>query len=211
MFKIFQKQPDPKELVRKWQQDLRKESRTLDRQIRDIQFEEKKVQNAIKEAAKRGDIGSAKSLAKEIIQSRKAVSRLHTNKAQMMSIGTALREQLAMIKVAGTIGKSNEVMKEVSALMRVPELQQSMMEMSKEMTKAGLIEEMMGDMMDSALDTEDMEDDTDAEVAKVLAEIAGETAALLPTAQQAAEEATQAEEEPDEMAQLRARLDAVKA
>eukprot|EP00955_Chlamydomonas_euryale_P103955 365534-Chlamydomonas_euryale.AAC.15 len=36
-----------------------------------------------------------------------------------------------MIKVAGTIGKSNEVMKEVSALMRVPELQQSMMEMSK--------------------------------------------------------------------------------
>eukprot|EP00955_Chlamydomonas_euryale_P103956 365534-Chlamydomonas_euryale.AAC.16 len=48
-------------------------------------------------------------------------------------------------------------------------------------------------------------------VAQVLAEIAGETAALLPTAQQAAEEATQAEEEPDEMAQLRARLDAVKA
>lgn len=99
MLKIFQKQPDPKELVRKWQQDLRKQSRAMERQIRDIQFEEKKVQKAIKEAAKRGDLGSARHLAKEILASRKAVGRLYTNKAQMMSIGTALKEQLAMIKV----------------------------------------------------------------------------------------------------------------
>jgi hypothetical protein len=36
-----------------------------------------------------------------------------------------------MIKVAGTLGKSTEVMKEVSSLMKVPEIQQQMMEMSK--------------------------------------------------------------------------------
>ena len=34
------------------------------------------------------------SMAKEILHSRKAVSRLYTNRAQMMGIGTALTEQL---------------------------------------------------------------------------------------------------------------------
>jgi charged multivesicular body protein 3 len=35
MFKgLFVKEPDPKEMVRKWQADLRKETRNLDRQIR---------------------------------------------------------------------------------------------------------------------------------------------------------------------------------
>jgi hypothetical protein len=33
-------------------------------------------------------------LAKEVLHSRKAISRLYVNKAQMMSIGNALTEQL---------------------------------------------------------------------------------------------------------------------
>ncbi|KAG1677803.1 hypothetical protein FOA52_008567 [Chlamydomonas sp. UWO 241] len=209
---FFQKQPDPKELVRKWQQDLRKEQRGLDRQIRDIQFEEKKVQKAIKDAAKRGDMDSAKYLAKQIVQSRKAITRLYTNKAQMVSLGTSLTEQMAMVKVAGAMGRSTEVMKEVSSMIKIPELQQQMMEMSKEMCKAGLIDEMMNEALDSALDAEDMEEETESEVQKVLAEIAGETMAAMPGANKTKVEA-QAEEEvqEEEMAQLRARLDAVKA
>ena len=39
--------------------------------------------------------------------------------------------------------------------------------MSKEMMKAGIIDEIMEDAMDSALDSEDMEDEADAEVDKV--------------------------------------------
>ena len=42
-----------------------------------------------------------------------------------------------------------------------------MMEMQREMAKAGVIDEMMEDTMDSALDSEDMEEETAAEVDKV--------------------------------------------
>jgi hypothetical protein len=78
--------PDPKELVRKWQAELRAEQRKIDRQIRgkdsneqqsrhfgkvsqagctaarstDIQFEEKKVHKTIKDAAKRNDMATCK-------------------------------------------------------------------------------------------------------------------------------------------------------
>lgn len=62
---------------------------------------------------------------------------------------------------------SMQVMKTVNDLIRVPELNQTMQLMSREMMKAGLIEETMGEMMDDVLDTDDIEDDADAEVDKV--------------------------------------------
>lgn len=176
------KKPDPKELVRKWQADLRAEQRKIDRQIRDIQFEEKKVHKAIKDAAKRSDMATCKVLAKEIVHSRKAVGRLYVNKAQMISIGNALSEQLAMVRVSGTLQKSGEVMKLVNDSLKLPELQKTMFEMSKEMARAGLIEEMMNDALDDALDSEAIEEETDAEVEKVLLEVAGDIAAQLPAA-----------------------------
>ena len=58
-------------------------------------------------------------------------------------------------------------MKVVNDLIKVPELNQSMQQMSREMMKAGLIEETMGEMMDDAFDTDDIEEDADAEVDKV--------------------------------------------
>lgn len=39
-------------------------------------------------------VASSQILAKEIVHSRKAVGRLYVNKAQMMSISSALTEQL---------------------------------------------------------------------------------------------------------------------
>ncbi|KAG2450517.1 hypothetical protein HYH02_005018 [Chlamydomonas schloesseri] len=215
MLKALFAKEDPKESVRKWQATLRAEQRGLDRQIRDIQFEEKKIHKAIREAAKRGDMGSAKHLAKEIVQSRKAVSRLYVNKAHMQSLNTSLTEQLAMLRVAGTLSKSTEVMKQINTIIKAPELQKTMMEMSKEMMKAGLIEEMISDAIDSAVGGENEEEETEEEVQKVLDEIALDMTANLPAAQRAKAKAQAAaapeEEEPEDMAELRARLDAVKA
>lgn len=211
---LFKKE-DPKELVRKWQATLRTDARQIDRQIRDVQYEEKKVQRSIKEAAKRGDMTTCKTLAKEIIHSRKAISRMYTNKAHMSSLSSSLTEQLAMIRVAGTLQKSNDVMKIVNDAIKLPEMQKTMMEMSREMSRAGLIDEMMNDALDSALDNEDLEEETDAEVERVLMEVAGETLAQLPAAKQrpvAAPPQPEAEEENEEdLQQLQARLDAVRS
>ena len=55
-------------------------------------------------------------------------------------------------------------MKVVNDLIKVPELNQTMQQMSKEMMKAGLIEEAMGEMMDDVFDTDDIEVDAVAEV-----------------------------------------------
>jgi charged multivesicular body protein 3 len=44
---FFRKPVDPKDLVRKWQADLRTEQRALDRQIRDLTREEKNAQKQV--------------------------------------------------------------------------------------------------------------------------------------------------------------------
>jgi len=179
---IIKPKPNPQQILRDWQRRLRQESRNIERQIRDIQREEKNVQKAIKEAAKRNDIGSAKALATELVRSRKTVNRLHENKAQLSSISMHLGESVAIARTVGHLSKSAEVMKLVNNLMKAPEVAMTMQEFSKEMTKAGVIEEFVNDTLDTALDSEDIEEETEEEVDKVLTELAGETAAQLPVA-----------------------------
>jgi charged multivesicular body protein 3 len=65
--------------------------------------EEKQAQKQVREAAKRGDVASARLLAKELVRTRKATTQLYTNKAHMIAMGTQLQEQLAMVKVRGCL------------------------------------------------------------------------------------------------------------
>ncbi|CAF1773250.1 unnamed protein product [Brassica napus] len=176
VMKIIKPKPDPKQLLRDWQHKLRQECRNIERQIRDIQKEERNVQKAIKEAARRNGMVSAKALAKEIVSSRRTVNRLYENKAQMNSISMHLRESVAVARTVGHLSKSAEVMKLVNNLMKAPQMAATMQE------GAGVIEEFVNDAIDNALDSEDMEDEIDEEVDQVLTAIAGETAAALPEA-----------------------------
>ncbi|CAL0304058.1 unnamed protein product [Lupinus luteus] len=226
MMNILKPKANPQQLLRDWQRKLRQECRNIERQIRDIQREEKNVQKAIREAAKRNDMGSAKALAKELVSSRRTVNRLYENKAQLNSISMHLGESVAIARTVGHLSKSAEVMKIVNNLMKAPEMAVTMQEFSKEMTKAGVIEEIVNDAVDSALDSEDIEDEIEEEVDKVLTEIAGETAAQLPEAvrkervkQPAQRVGTTDEEEAiaegvddeEEMEEIRARLAKVRS
>lgn len=226
MKKLLKPKPTPQEQLRDWQRRLRQECRYVERQIRDVEREEKNVQKAIKDAAKRNDMTSAKTLAKEIVRSRRAVNRLHENKAQLNSVSMHLGELVATARTVGHLSKSAEVMKLVSNLMKAPEVATTMQEFSKEMTKAGVIEEMVNDAVDSALDSEDIEEEIEEEVEKVLSAIAGETLSQLPDAvrkekikqpvssqstQQQAETIAEGGDDDGELDEIRARLAKVRS
>ncbi|KAK2575383.1 hypothetical protein KPH14_001048 [Odynerus spinipes] len=147
---------NPKEMVQEWTHKLRKEGYQLDRQVRAIQREEEKVKRSLKEAAKKGD-----------------------KDAHINSVALQMKNQLATIRVAGSVSKSTEVMQAMQSLIRVPEFAATMRELSKEMMKAGIIEEMLDETMDSIEESEDMEDEADEEVDKILWEV---TAGQLGTA-----------------------------
>jgi len=218
---LFGKELTPQEQVRAWKHALKAEDRKMDRQIQSIQREELKVKKTIKDCANRGDRESCKNLAKELIGSHKAVNRLYRSKAQINSVVMQMQQNLATAKMAGHLQKSAEIMRMMNTLVKVPEVGAVMQAMSKEMMKAGIIEEMIDDTMNADED-EELEGEAEAEVDKVMFEITHGLIGKAPTTtgteklgkgKEPAEEEP-AEEEPAEeeqnMEEVRARLDALK-
>lgn len=194
---------------------MRKEKRVLDRQIHGIQREEEKAKRALKDAAKKGHKDVCAIYAKEIVQSRKAVSRIYAAKAQMTSVEYGMQQQLAQLRMAGALEKSAEVMKNMQSLVKVSEVSNTMRELSKEMMKAGIIEEMMEDAFD-VLEDDDMEEAAQEEVDKILWEITagklGEAPAAVKDSLPEPEGAAALEpEEEEEVSDMQARLEALRS
>lgn len=161
------------------------------------------MRQTIKQLAKKGDNKSARILAREVVRSDKQKDKLSVSKARLGSIGTQLSQQLgtyipflihpgsfilsriAMAKVSGSLRKSTEIMRLSNSLIKLPQISQTMREMSMEMTKvgcpvlwliiaelvqAGVMEEMLDDAINIEED-EEVEMEADQEVDKVLFEL----------------------------------------
>ncbi|KZT20352.1 vacuolar sorting protein VPS24 [Neolentinus lepideus HHB14362 ss-1] len=162
--------PTPEEKVRAWQAKLRAEIRLLDREMRQLDIATNKARQTVKQLATKGDTKSARILAKEVVRSNHQKDRLSVSKARLGSIGHQLQQQLAMAKVTGSLQKSTEIMKLSNSLIKLPQISQTMRHMSMEMTKAGIMEEMLEDTLEMEED-EELEVEADAEVDKVLFEL----------------------------------------
>lgn len=166
-----------------------------------------------------------RDFARELIKHRKQSARLVTAKAQLNSVSMQVNEAFALRKIEGSIRASVGIMKDVNTLIRLPELGQTMQELSVELMKAGVIEEMVGETLPVGDDAmfEDEEAEAEGEVDKVLGEIlkgrmekTGELPSV-PLPQAPVSSGKVAEEEEDEeateamMDQMRNRLEALRS
>ncbi|ODN06205.1 Charged multivesicular body protein 3 [Orchesella cincta] len=210
---------DPKVQVTEWRKKIRRESTALDRQINGIRREEEKIKRSVKEAAKKGDRDVCRIYAKELVRSRKAISKIYVSKAHLNSIQMHMQEQLAILKTSGSLQKSTQVMQAVSALIKIPEVAATMRELSKEMMKAGIMEEMINDTFESLEDQEELEEAADEEIDNILWEVtagqlgrapaAGKEALPTPTPSAAAAESD--EEDEEELEKMQSRLEALRS
>jgi charged multivesicular body protein 3 len=128
-----------------------------------ISAAQQKTRTELKQLAKRNDVKSARILAREVVRSNKQVDRLHVSKARLNSVGMQLTHQAgassplrcpvprpranlasdhvfpAMLKVTGSMQKSTEVMKLTNELVKLPQLNAAMRQMSMEMMKVRLL------------------------------------------------------------------------
>lgn len=96
--------PTPQEKVRKWQAQLKKEQRALEREIHHLDLANSKVKAEVKKLAQRGDAKNAKLLAREVVRSNRQKQRMQTSKAQLNSIHMQLGHQLgAFISLSGSL------------------------------------------------------------------------------------------------------------
>jgi charged multivesicular body protein 3 len=218
--------------------------RKLDRDISQIRATETKIKNLIIAANRRAQRGDpsrqrqaereVRDFARELIRTRKAGARLVTGRAQLASVQMQVSEAFALRRIEGSIKASVGIMKDVNSLIRLPQFAATMQELSVELMKAGIMEEMVGDMLPvdgDMLGEGEEEEEAEGEVDKVLGEILKdrmETAGALPSVplpvqqvpqQQvpaAAQKQPQVEEEDEEdteamMDQMRNRLEALRS
>lgn len=223
--------PDPSTQMRKCNSLIRANTRKLERDITQLKLLDSKTRQYIVAANKRGQRNPSQRtqaaketrlFAKEMVRIRKQSARLATSKAQLQSVQMQVNEAFSVRKIEGSMKASTSVMKDVNTLVRLPELMGTMRELSQELVKAGIIEEMIGDSMPEGelLDGEDEAAET--EVDKVLGEVlAGKVAKMTtttngqvgqdvgPVAQESRQEVV--EEEEDDEATLEAMRDRLEA
>jgi len=195
---------EPQAEVRKARSDLRREARVIDRDVRQIQRDEAKVKQSIKDAAKRGDMQACRTLAKEVVRSRSTTNRLHTTKAHMNSTVAHMQTQAAQQKVTRHMQKTTEVMRRMNKQTNVQQISATMQAMQQETAKAETMAEMVDDAME-ALDDDDASSAADDEVARVMEELDLErfmTTKAVPTTKPVAQEEDEAADAAAEAAML---------
>jgi len=216
--------PTPEEQKRKCNTLMRQQTRQLDREINKLKQLEGKTKTFITQAARRAQRNPSqatqaaqetRTFARELIRVRKQSARLVTSQAQLQSVGMQVNEAFSVRKIEGSIKASVGIMKDVNTLVRLPELTGTMRELSQELMKAGIIEEMIGDSMPDNELLEDEEEEAESEVDKVLSEVLKDK---LPAAEQSLDlppvQSAEPEEEEDQeelLAQMRGRLEALKS
>lgn len=206
---------------------LRANIRKLDRDIAAVKQVEAKTKSLIVQADRRAQRNpnqqrqaarEAREFAKELIRARRTSDRLVTSKAQLNSVQMQVNEAFAVRRIEGSIRTSVGIMKDVNSLIRLPALAGTMRELSAELVKAGIIEEMVGEVLPEEMDNED--EMPEGEVEKVLGEILKDRAKVqqqkMPEVPVTPEPAKQTEEMEDEeaeamMDQMRNRLEALRS
>ena len=128
-----------------------------------------------------------------------------------------VNEAFSVRKIQGSLKKSTGIMKDVNTLVRLPELNATMRQLSTELVRAGIIEEMVDDAMPDNELYEDELDEAEEEVTKVLQEILQGKLAQVDAvkAEEPLEETPAAEEQFEDqeatLEQMRGRLEALKS
>lgn len=107
------------ELVNEWSLKTTKHTRVIGRQVRHIQREEEKVKQSIKEAAEKGqkrvcDLGEEPDLLSKGHKETLCIQISH------VSVLLGIKNQLGVLRVAGSLQSSSEVMKAMQKLVKTP-------------------------------------------------------------------------------------------
>lgn len=184
---------------------------------------EQKTRSLILNSSKRGQknpsqakqaAAEARVYARELIRVRKQAARLHTSKAQLQSVQMQVTEAFSVRRIEGSLKAGTSIMKDVNTLIRLPELTGSMQELSQELMRAGIIEEMVGDALPNNELLENEDEEAESEVDKVLSEVLkgrlGAPEQQVPKVP-VEEEEENIEEREAELEQMRGRLEALKS
>eukprot|EP00741_Cyanophora_paradoxa_P014913 tig00020830_g14387.t1 len=199
MFGLFKKEKTPAgvlfvaalrdQLLAEQKKGLNKATRELDRERDGLAREEAKLISEIKQAAKRGDQGSAKVLAKQLVRLRAQQQKFAVMRSHVSSVGATASVMKANTTLATAMTGATKAMTSMNKQLDATGLRKDMQELGKQNAKMQMKEEMMGDAIDGALGVEDEDEQSDEICAQLLDEIGINLQTAMPSAARQAAQA----------------------
>ncbi|KAJ6773698.1 VACUOLAR PROTEIN SORTING-ASSOCIATED PROTEIN 2-like protein 3 [Salix purpurea] len=115
--KLFSKKPSPKEVLRDSKKEMQHATRGIEKEIRALQLEEKKLVVEIKQTAKTGNDAATKILARQLIRLRQQIANLQGSRAQMRGIATHTQAMHAQSSVAVGLKGASKAMEAMNKQM----------------------------------------------------------------------------------------------
>jgi len=177
---FFSKKPTVREAAKAASKETKKEVRSnqrqIDRDIRDLDRQEKLLLQEIKSRAKSPGVNPAtdkglKSQAKQLVQIRKQKEKLYETKAQLNSVGMQASAMATQASAVSAISGVTDALGNANKVMDATKMNKVLLDFQRENEKANMKEEMMNDALAEAFDESDVEEEADLVTNQVLAEL----------------------------------------
>ncbi|BGP40916.1 ESCRT-III subunit protein did4 [Rhodotorula kratochvilovae] len=171
---LFGRTKTPAERLRQHQRALQKAQRELDRERSKLEQQEKKLILDIKNGARKGELGPCKVMAKDLVRTRRYISKFYTMKTQLQAVSLRIQGMRSNQQMAEAMKGAGKAMNLMSRQLNLPQIQRILQDFEKESSMMDMKEEMMGDAIDDAMDDElgeTEEEEGDRILEEVLAEV----------------------------------------
>ena len=158
---LFKKKPTMKEQLRTNDRQIDRSTRDLEREMLNLDRQEKQLVAEMKKMGKIGNQAAAKTLAKTLIQTRNQKQKLLLTKTQMNSVKAQTHTMASTQKMTEAMGNATTVMTKMNDQIKPQEVAQVMQQFERQNQLMDMKEEMIGDGIDDALGDE--MDDAEAE------------------------------------------------
>ncbi|ETW05913.1 hypothetical protein H310_03555 [Aphanomyces invadans] len=179
MFGFGKPEKTPRERAKEAKRGIAQSQRELEREKMALERQEKQLIADIKKAAKEGNTGGTKILAKQLIQLRQQKDKMTMLKSNLGSIGLQTTSMAAQMTMVAAIEKTTKTMASTSKQMDMNRFQKVIMDFEKQSEMMGMREEMLDDTLIDAFDDEEVEAEGDAVVDQVLTEIGLDLGSLM--------------------------------
>eukprot|EP00960_Hanusia_phi_P054359 762631-Hanusia_phi.AAC.3 len=177
------KKKTPQELMREYKRNVEKSVREIEREKTKLQTQEKKIINDIRKAAKEGQMGPVRVMAKDLVRTRAQITKFYQMKCQMQAVGLRLQTIKSTQAMTEAMKGAAKAMKGMNAKVNPIAMQRILFEFekqseimdSKQVGRASSVmflftpcaKEMMDDAIDDAFEADDEESQVDEVIGQV--------------------------------------------
>merc|ERR1719407_155956 len=147
---LFGKQKSPADRIKEYNRSIKRSVRELDRERQTLERQEKKLMSDIKKAAKDGQMGPAKIMAKDLVRTRAYIKKMHKMKSHMEAVSLRLQTMSSTQQMAQCMKGVTKAMGMMNKKMNLPQISKIMQEFDKQNQMMDMKDEMMSDQMDEA-------------------------------------------------------------